>query len=71
MAILHRFAFFKERNAESTDPYVEIFQISPLVGAPISPDLFMKIGTRVGSITAYYRHIYPVVKPKPILPKNR
>lgn len=27
---------------------------------PITPDLFMKIGTRVGTITAFYRHIPPV-----------
>lgn len=27
---------------------------------PIAPDLFMKIGTRVGTITAYYQHIPPV-----------
>lgn len=24
---------------------------------PLTPDLFMKVGTRVGVITAYYRHV--------------
>lgn len=24
---------------------------------PITPDLFMKVGTRVGTITAYYQHV--------------
>lgn len=27
---------------------------------PLSPNLFMKVGTRVGTITAYYRHVNPV-----------
>lgn len=26
---------------------------------PITPDLFMKVGTRVGTITAYYQHVSP------------
>lgn len=28
---------------------------------PINPDLYMKIGTRVGTIIAYYQHIPPRV----------
>lgn len=27
---------------------------------PLSPILFMKVGTRVGTITAYYQHVNPV-----------
>lgn len=30
---------------------------------PITPDLFMKIGTRVGNITAYYQHVPQVSSP--------
>lgn len=28
---------------------------------PLNPDLFMKVGTRVGTITAYYEHVTPCV----------
>lgn len=27
---------------------------------PLTPDLFMQIGTRVGNITAFYKHVTPV-----------
>lgn len=26
---------------------------------PLSPNLFMRVGTRVGTITAYYQHVNP------------
>lgn len=30
---------------------------------PLTPDLFMKVGTRLGVITAYYKHLCPLSAP--------
>ena len=32
---------------------------------PLSPDLYMRIGTRVGTIPAYYQYVSPASLPSP------
>ena len=37
---------------------------------PLSPTLYMRVGTRVGTITAHYQHVSPVNLPSPPVPQS-